>query len=78
MARFGIDTRNAYGVSVSQIRALAKEIGKNHSIAQEFWSTGNHEARILVGMVDSPLEACERQNQGGYTMGREWLREEIA
>jgi 3-methyladenine DNA glycosylase AlkD len=61
MARFGIDTKNAYGVSVAQIRALAKGIGRNHYMAQELWSTGNHEARILAGMVDSPLEVSERQ-----------------
>jgi 3-methyladenine DNA glycosylase AlkD len=61
MARFGIDTKNAYGVSVAQIRTLAKEIGRNHYMAHELWSTGNHEARILAGMVDSPLEVSERQ-----------------
>jgi 3-methyladenine DNA glycosylase AlkD len=68
MARFGIDTKNSYGVSVAKIRELAKEIGRKHSLAQELWSTGNHEARILAGMVDSPLEVSERQMEA-------WVRD---
>jgi 3-methyladenine DNA glycosylase AlkD len=68
MARFGISTKDAYGVSVAQIRALSKQIGRNHSMAQELWSTGNHEARILAGMVDSPLEVSETQMEA-------WVRD---
>jgi 3-methyladenine DNA glycosylase AlkD len=56
MARFGIRAENVYGVSKPLLDNLAKRIGKNHSLAVELWSTGNHDARILAGLVADPLQ----------------------
>ena len=33
MAHFGIDTENAFGVAVPELRRLAKEIGPDHPLA---------------------------------------------
>lgn len=52
MARFGINPKNTLGVSVPFLRKLARELGKNHLLAQRLWGSGIHEARILAGMVD--------------------------
>lgn len=59
--RFGILGNRMLGVSVPDIRKLAKEIGKDHLLAQELWKSGIHEARILATMIDNPLHADERQ-----------------
>ncbi|NPV14040.1 DNA alkylation repair protein [candidate division WOR-3 bacterium] len=61
MARFGINTKRAYGVSIPDLRRLAKEIGKNHKLAQELWKIDNRETRILAGMVDEPELVTEDQ-----------------
>jgi 3-methyladenine DNA glycosylase AlkD len=52
MARFGIKPQNAYGIKIPILRKMAKEIGKNHKLAQDLWSSGIHEAKILAGMID--------------------------
>jgi len=61
MARFGIDTRNAIGVPVPKIRSIAKKIGKHHSLAQELWQSGIHEARLLATMVGEPAKLSEKE-----------------
>jgi 3-methyladenine DNA glycosylase AlkD len=61
MARFGINPDNTLGVSIPNLRKMAKEIGKNHALAQQLWSSGIHEARLLAGMVDDPGEVTEEQ-----------------
>lgn len=61
MARYGIATKNAYGVSIPVLRRLAKEIGKEHKLAQELWKIDNRETRILAGMVDEPELVTEDQ-----------------
>ncbi len=61
MARFGIKTSRAYGVSVPALRRLAKRAGKNHVLARQLWQSGIHEARILAGMIEDPREVTERQ-----------------
>jgi 3-methyladenine DNA glycosylase AlkD len=61
MARFGINPRNTYGVSIPVLRKMAKQIGQNHLLSQRLWKTGIHEARILAGMIDLPEEVTEKQ-----------------
>lgn len=54
MARFGIDTSSALGLNVPTVRAIARRIGKDQSLAEELWNTGIHEARWLAAMVADP------------------------
>lgn len=61
MARFGINPHNTYGVSIPNIRKIAKEAGGNHLLAQQLWESGVHEARILACMIDDPNVVGERQ-----------------
>ena len=61
MARFGINPENTYGVSIPNLRKIARETGHNHALAQELWASGIHEARILASMIDDPKIATEEQ-----------------
>lgn len=61
MARFGINPDNTYGVSIPHLRKMARQIGKNHFLAQELWSSGIHEARLLACLIDDPIEVTEKQ-----------------
>ena len=54
MARYAIHAPKAFGVSVGQIKALAKRLGRDHALAQDLWDTGWYEARLLAAMVDDP------------------------
>ena len=68
MARFGIDTRTALGVTVTELRRLARGLGRDHALATELWASGIHEARILASIVDDPDAVTERQMES-------WVRE---
>ena len=61
MARFGINSKNTLGVSIPVLRKIAKENGKNHTLAGELWNSGIHEARILASYVDDPENVTEKQ-----------------
>lgn len=61
MARFGISTHNTLGVTVTDLRKIAKPFGKDHALAIELWNTGIHEARILATIVDDPDMVGEKQ-----------------
>jgi 3-methyladenine DNA glycosylase AlkD len=54
MARFGIAGGVIYGISVAQLRNLARRIRRDHGLARRLWASGVHEARILASMVDDP------------------------
>jgi 3-methyladenine DNA glycosylase AlkD len=68
MARFGIVAKNVYGVSKPRLDELARKIGRNHALGLELWETGNHDARILAGMV------AERKLVTAKQMER-WVRD---
>ena len=61
MARYGINPTNTLGVSVPLLRAMAKEIGKDHALALELWESGIHDARSLAGLIDDPVLVSEEQ-----------------
>ncbi len=61
MARFAIVGEGRLGVSVPDMRKLAKEIGKDHKLALALWKTGIPDARILAGMVAEPDKLTEEQ-----------------
>jgi 3-methyladenine DNA glycosylase AlkD len=61
MARYGINTERAFGVSVYELRRMAKTLGRDHALALALWETGNHEARILASMVDEPEAVTAEQ-----------------
>jgi 3-methyladenine DNA glycosylase AlkD len=61
MAHLGINPKNTYGVSIPSLRRMAKEIRGNHVLAQQLWSSGVHEARILACMIDDAKKVTEQQ-----------------
>ncbi len=61
MARYGIATDRALGVTVTELRALARRLGHDHRLAAELWRSGIHEARILASIVDEPSAVTEAQ-----------------
>jgi 3-methyladenine DNA glycosylase AlkD len=60
MAKYGIKPAKCYGVSIPNLRSMAKEIGTDHELALELWNSGIHEARILAGMIADPDMTTER------------------
>ena len=65
MARFGIVTKKAFGISAPVLKSLAKEIKKQtqdrHTLALELWQTGIHEARIISYLIDDAAQVTEAQ-----------------
>jgi 3-methyladenine DNA glycosylase AlkD len=54
MARFGIVSSSALGVSLPELRKLGKEIGKDHELALKLWKLNIHEAKLLATMTADP------------------------
>ena len=61
LVRFGINAKNALGVSMANIQKLAKQIGRNHELAAALWATGVYEARMLTAFVDDPEQVTAAQ-----------------
>ncbi|HEX2836262.1 MAG TPA: DNA alkylation repair protein [Thermoanaerobaculia bacterium] len=56
LARYAIVAEKAFGVSMSDLRAIAKEIGHDHELALALWETEWYEARMLASFVADPAQ----------------------
>ena len=68
MAYFGVKVPKAYGISQPVLHRLARRIGKNHELAEQLWSSGIHEARILATLIGEPDKVTSAQME-------HWARE---
>ena len=68
MARFGITSGKAFGVSAPFIRGLAKKIGRDHGLALQLWTTGSLEARALSALIGEPTKVTK-------SLMNEWVKD---
>jgi 3-methyladenine DNA glycosylase AlkD len=61
MARYAIPSDNASGVSVADLRRLAKQVGHDHQLALSLWETGSYEARMLTPFIDEAARVTPGQ-----------------
>lgn len=71
MARFGINPEGTLGVSVRDLRRLARG-QRSHELALGLWASGIHEARILAALVDDPAQVSQAQMDAWATEFDSW------
>lgn len=65
---FGISNINNLGLTVPQMRAIAKKIGTDHTLALQLWQSGYHEARHIATMIADPKQATVK-------LAEHWLKD---
>lgn len=61
MARYGIHADKAFGVMMRDMKALGKQLGRDHELAQALWESGWYEARMVVSFVAEPERLTRSQ-----------------
>ncbi len=50
-----------YGIGLTRLRKLAKEIGRNRDLAQALWQTDVYDARVIALLIDDPAQITRDQ-----------------
>lgn len=65
MARYGIVTPKAFGISTPKLKVFAREVkkhaGDRHALALELWETGIYDARGVAFLIDDPKKVTREQ-----------------
>ena len=61
MARFGINTGSALGISNAVLRPLGRALKRDHERALALWASGIREARLLALFTDEPKKVTREQ-----------------
>ncbi len=72
MLRFGIHPSRALGISIVDLRKMARDLGTDHALAQRLWVSGIHEARILASFIDDPRLVTPAQMDRWVTAFDSW------
>jgi 3-methyladenine DNA glycosylase AlkD len=51
----------SFGIGLTQLRKLAKKIGRDHKLALQLWQTNNHDAKIVGLLIDEPKHLTRKQ-----------------
>ncbi|MBN4059079.1 DNA alkylation repair protein [Endomicrobium sp. AH-315-J14] len=50
----GSDGLASFGIGLTQLRKLAKKVGRDHVLAQMLWRLDNYDARVIGLLIDDP------------------------
>jgi 3-methyladenine DNA glycosylase AlkD len=51
----------SFGIGLTQLRKLAKQVGRNHTLALELWDTDIYDAKTVALLIDEPKLITEYQ-----------------
>ncbi|MEW6321133.1 MAG: DNA alkylation repair protein [Acidobacteriota bacterium] len=72
MARYGITSARAFGVSAATMRPLVRRLGRRHGLALALWRAGWHETRVLAALVDEPSMVTPAQMEAWARASDNW------
>ena len=61
LKKFGITASKPIGVSMKNIQVVARNVGRDHALAEALWKTGIYEAQMLASFVAEPSEVTPAQ-----------------
>jgi len=51
----------SFGIGLTQLRKLAKQVGRDHKLAQQLWQTDIYDAKIIGLLIDDPKQLSREQ-----------------
>ena len=61
LKRFGITATKFFGISMANMKVLARELGRDRELAAALWKSGWYEARMLACLLDEPAKVTPVQ-----------------
>ena len=52
--RFAYANWTSYGIGLTQLKKIAKQIGRNHELAIELWNEPNYDVKIISILIEEP------------------------
>lgn len=78
--KLGLASWSSYGIGLTQLKKLAKQVGKNHELSQELWLEPNYDAKILAILIEEPKKVDKVQieamvdNMAMWMMSHTWVQ----
>ena len=50
----------SFGMGLTRLRALAKQVGRDHDLALRLWNERNHDAKVIGLLIERPETTVTR------------------
>lgn len=59
--KMGLDTTGltSHGIGLTQLRKLARQVGRDHDLAGELWNSDNYDSKTIGPVATDPKDHCE-------------------
>ena len=64
---------DSFGIGVTQLKKLAKKIGKDHELAMELWEYPNYDVKTISTLIDDPKQVTKKQAEAQVEDAEMWL-----
>ena len=51
----------SFGIGLTRLRAIAKQVGRDHDLALKLWNERNHDAKVIGLLIDDPNQLTRDQ-----------------
>ena len=51
----------SFGIGLTKLRAIAKQVGRDHDLALRLWNERNHDAKVIGLLIDDPKQLTRDQ-----------------
>jgi len=51
----------SYGIGLTKLRKLSRQIGRDHDLAAKLWACDNHDAKVVGLLIDEPKKLTRKQ-----------------
>lgn len=59
--KMGGDPAHSYGLGLTQLKKLAKQVGKSHELALELWAMPIYDCKTVAALIDEPKMVSREQ-----------------
>ena len=63
----------SFGIGLTQLRKLAKQVGKDHDLAQKLWKSDVFDAKTIAMLIDDPKKMTRTQVEKQVDDGLSWM-----
>ena len=71
--KFKYENWTSFGIGLTQLKKLAKKIGKDHKLAQELWKEPNYDIKIISILIEEPSKISEKQIKAMVSNVSMWM-----
>jgi 3-methyladenine DNA glycosylase AlkD len=62
----------SFGIGLTRLRALAREVGKDHALAQQLWQSDCYDARVVGCLIEDPKKMTGEQVEARVSQVSHW------